>query len=105
MFVNAGAHYVAPDFASVKDVGGDLGVMAAQVRRTIAWIYKNAATFDGDPDRIYVGGHSSGGHLCGVTLVTDWEKDFRVPATIVKGGLSMSGMYELTRYDFHGGVP
>ena len=37
MFVNAGAHYVALDFVSVKEVGGDLGVMAAQVRRGIAW--------------------------------------------------------------------
>jgi arylformamidase len=96
MFVKAGAHYVALDFASVKDVGGDLGVMASQVRRAIVWVYKNAATFDSDPDRIYVAGHSSGGHLCGVALVTDWEKDFGVPATIVKGGLSISGMYELT---------
>jgi arylformamidase len=73
-----------------------LGVMAAQVRRAIAWVHKNAATFDGDPDRIYIGGHSSGGHLCGVALVTDWEKDFGIPATFVKGGLCMSGMYELT---------
>jgi arylformamidase len=96
MFVKAGAHYVVPDFASVKDVGGDLGVMAVQVRRAVAWVYKNAATFDADPDRIYIGGHSSGGHLCGVTLVTDWERDFGIPATVVKGGLCMSGMYELT---------
>jgi arylformamidase len=77
-------------------VGGDLEVMAAQVRRAIAWVYNNAASFDGDPDRIYVGGFSSGGHLCGVALVTDWERDFGVPATIVKGGLCISGMYELT---------
>jgi arylformamidase len=96
MFVKAGAHYVVPDFSSVKDVGGDLGVMAAQVRRAIVWIYRNAATFDGDPERIYIGGHSSGGHLCGVALVTDWEKEFGVPATILKGGVCISGMYELT---------
>jgi arylformamidase len=96
MVIKAGAHYVVPDFTSVKDVGGDLTVMAAQVRRAIAWVYKNALTFDGDPDRIYIGGHSSGGHLCGVALTTDWEKDFGVPSTIVKGGLCISGMYELT---------
>jgi arylformamidase len=70
--------------------------MATQVRRAIAWVYKNAASFDGDPDRIYIGGHSSGGHLCGVALVTDWETDFEVPSTIVKGGLCISGIYELT---------
>jgi arylformamidase len=96
MLVKAGAHYVVPDVASVKDVGGDLTVLATQVRRAIAWVYRNAATFDGDPDRIYIGGHSSGGHLCGVALVTDWQKDFGIPATIVKGGLCISGMYEMT---------
>jgi arylformamidase len=47
MFVNAGAHYVALDFVSVKEVGGDLSVMAAQVRGSIAWVYKNAASFGG----------------------------------------------------------
>ena len=29
MLTKAGAHYVVPDFTSVKDVGGDLTVMAA----------------------------------------------------------------------------
>jgi arylformamidase len=96
MFVNAGAHYVALDFASVKDVGGNLNVMASQVRRGIAWVYRNAASFGGDPDQIYIGGHSSGGHLCGVALVTDWQSEFGLPPTIVKGGLCMSGMYEMT---------
>ena len=96
MFVNAGAHYVALDFANIKQAGGDLGVMAAQVRRGIAWVCKNASTFGGDPDRIFIGGHSSGGHLCGVALVTDWQKDFGLPDNAVKGGLCMSGMYDMT---------
>jgi acetyl esterase/lipase len=62
MFVNGGAHYVALDFIGVQAAGGDLGVLATQVRRAIAWIYKNSESFGGDPERIYVGGHSSGGH-------------------------------------------
>ena len=95
MFVNAGAHYVALDFTAVQDVGGDLGVMADQVRRGIAWVYKNAGSFGGDPERLYIGGHSSGGHLCGVALVTDWQKDFGLPPTVVKGGLCMSGMFDM----------
>ena len=69
--------------------------MAEQVRRGIAWVYKNAASFGGDANRLYIGGHSSGGHLCGVALVTDWQKDFSLPADIVKGGMCMSGMYDL----------
>jgi len=69
--------------------------MADQVRRGIAWTYKNASSFGGDPSRFYIGGHSSGGHLCGVALVTDWEKSFGLPPDFVKGGLCMSGMYDM----------
>ena len=96
MFINAGAHYVALDFIAIKEASGDLGTMAAQVRKGIAWVYKNAASFDGDPERIFVGGHSSGGHLCGVALITDWQKEFGLPENTVKGGLCMSGMYDMT---------
>jgi len=95
MFVNAGAHFVLLDFVAIGPAGGDLRMMANQVRRGVAWVYKNAAVFGGDASRLYIGGHSSGGHLCGVTLVTDWQKDFGLPADIIKGGLCMSGMYDL----------
>jgi arylformamidase len=95
MFVNAGATYIALDFIAIKEAGGDLRVMADQVRRGVAWAYKNAAGYGGDPDRFYIGGHSSGGHLCGVTLVTDWQKDSGLPPDMIKGGLCMSGMFDM----------
>ena len=95
MFVNAGAHYVAIDFIAIKEAGGDLSVMAKQVRRAVAWVHNNAEKFGGDPSRLYVGGHSSGGHLCGVVLVTDWQKEFGLQPNIIKGGLCMSGVYEM----------
>jgi arylformamidase len=95
MFVNAGAHYVALDFIAIKDAGDDLRVMADQVRRGVAWVHQNAESFGGDRHRLYIGGHSSGGHLCGIALVTNWEKDFGLPADTMKGGLCMSGMYDL----------
>lgn len=92
-FVGAGAHWVVPDFATVMDVG--LDGMVAQVRRAVAWVATHAASFGGDSTRIYVGGHSSGGHLAGNVLVTDWVKDHGLPADLVKGGLCVSGMYDL----------
>jgi len=95
IFVNAGVNYIALDFISVDAAKGDIGIMADQVRRAIAWTFKNAKNFEGDPNRLYVGGHSSGGHLCGVALVTDWQKDFGLPQDMIKGGLCMSGMYDL----------
>jgi arylformamidase len=96
MFLNAGAHYVVPDFAWVQDVGGSLTVLADQARRAIAWVYDNAAHLDSDRDRVYVGGQSSGGHLVAVALTTDWVRDFDLPADIIKGGMCISGMYDLT---------
>jgi arylformamidase len=95
MFVNAGAHLVVLDFNNVLETGGDLLVMADQVRRGVAWVYKNAKSFGGDPERLYVCGHSSGGHLTGVLLTTNWQRDFGLPATAIKGGVCGSGMYDL----------
>jgi arylformamidase len=94
-FVHAGAHYLAADFNNVRETDGDLMPMADQVRRAIAWVYRNATSFGGDPDRIYVSGHSSGAHLAGVALTTDWPGAFGLPKDIIKGGLCCSGMYDL----------
>jgi len=66
---------------------GNLMTMADQVRRAVAWVYRNAASFGGDRNRIYISGHSSGAHLTGVALTTDWQKSYGLPADIIKGGL------------------
>ena len=95
MFVNAGANFIAIDFIDIKQAGGDLRAMAAQVRSAVAWVYKNAASFGADANRLYVGGRSSGAHLTAVALVTDWERNYGVAADIVKGGICSSGMYDL----------
>jgi arylformamidase len=86
---------VVPDFSWVQDAAGDLIVLADQVRRAIAWVYRNAAGFGGDPSRLFVGGQSSGGHLAAVALTTDWLHLFDLPEDIIKGGLLVSGMYDL----------
>ncbi len=94
-FVLAGITYVVPDFALVQDVGRSLLPMADQVRRAIAWTYKNAERFGGDKARFYIGGHSSGAHLAGCALIADWDKDYGVPGDFIKGATLCSGMYDL----------
>jgi arylformamidase len=94
-FVDSGAHFVAVDFNNVIETNGNLMTMADQVRRAVAWVYRNATRFGGDQNRLYVSGVSSGGHLASVVLTTDWQKDFGLPVNIVKGGLCGSGMYDL----------
>jgi arylformamidase len=95
LFIRAGAHSVLVDFINVEATGGDLVPMVDQVRRAVAWVYEHASDFDGDPERIFVSGHSSGAHLGGVVLITDWVEDFGLPRDIVKGALLCSGMYDL----------
>ena len=95
MFVGAGAHFVVPDFVKVTDAGGSLFPMVEQVRRAVAWTYRNAASFGGDASRLYVSGRSSGSHLGGVVAITDWKEDHGLPADTVKGYVLSSGMYDL----------
>jgi arylformamidase len=94
LFVRAGAHHVLLDFCNVEDSGGDLMPMAEQVRRAVAWVYRNAESFGGDPDRLYLTGHSSGAHLGGCVVTTNWMAS-GLPANILKGALLVSGMYDL----------
>ena len=95
MFVNAGANFVVVDFVQIHEAGGDLLPMAKQVRSAVAWVYKNAASFGADANKLYITGHSSGAHLSGCTLITDWQKEFGLPENILKGGLLLCGMYDL----------
>ncbi|MGZ3410183.1 MAG: alpha/beta hydrolase [Xanthobacteraceae bacterium] len=94
MFVKAGAHHVVVDFINVDDAKGDLMPMVDQVRRAVAWTWKNAASFGGDPNRIYLIGHSSGAHLAGCVAVTDWPR-YGTPEKILAGVLLCSGIYDL----------
>lgn len=92
--VRAGAHAVLIDFINVDQAGGDLFPMYQQVRRALAWVWRNAASFGGDPDRVYVSAHSSGSHLAGVVLTRGWQEE-GLPADFCKGAVLLSGMYNL----------
>jgi arylformamidase len=92
--VKAGAHFVGLDFIDVDAAGGSLFPMIEQIRRAVAWVYRNAASFGGDPNALYLTGHSSGGHLGGCVVITDWARE-GLPLDILKGALLGSGMYDL----------
>jgi arylformamidase len=93
-FVKAGAHFINVEFNNVPETNGDLTPMVDQCRRAVAWIYKNAASFGGNPNALYLSGFSSGSHLGGCVVITEWEK-LGVPPDVLKGALLGSGMYDL----------
>jgi arylformamidase len=68
--------------------------MAEQLRRAIAWLHGNAASFGGDRERIFVSGHSSGGHLAAVLLTTDWTA-LSLPRDVIRGGVCASGIFDM----------
>jgi acetyl esterase/lipase len=61
----------------------------------IAWLYANVAEHGGDPRRIFVGGHSSGGHLAALMGVRrDWQAGLGLPDDVIRGCLPISGIYD-----------
>lgn len=45
--------------------------MALAAARGTQWVFENIANYGGDPEQIYVSGHSAGGHLAGLISVRD----------------------------------
>ncbi|MGH3148269.1 MAG: alpha/beta hydrolase [Rubrobacter sp.] len=71
-----------------------------QTRAAVAWVYRNASDFGGDPGRIHVAGHSAGGHLVAMMLATDWEGDYGLPADILKSVTAISGLFDLAPFPY-----
>ncbi|MEH1791909.1 alpha/beta hydrolase [Nostoc sp.] len=71
-----------------------------QNRSAIAWIYHHAESFGADPNRIYVAGHSAGGHLTAMLMSTDWKNDYGLPDDIIKGGCAISGLFDLMPFPY-----
>jgi arylformamidase len=92
--VRAGAHCAVLDFINVDEAGGDLFPMYEQVRRALAFVWRNAERLGADPNRIHISAHSSGSHLSGVVLTRGWREE-RLPPDAFKGAVLLSGMYEL----------
>jgi acetyl esterase/lipase len=67
------------------------------VARAFAWTYKNIARYGGDPGRIFVCGHSAGGHLTALLATAGkfLEPYGLSPAKAVRGVIPISGVYEI----------
>lgn len=67
-----------------------------QNRAALAWLWRNARTYGADPERIYVCGHSAGGHLAVMLLATDWPAfGAGLPRDLVKGACSIGGLFDM----------
>ena len=63
----------------------------------VAWVHRNVARHGGNPDRIYLGGHSAGGHYAALLAARrDWQGKQGLPDDVLKGCLPISGVYLFT---------
>jgi arylformamidase len=67
-----------------------------QMLRASRWLWLHAEEFGMDQDRLYVSGHSAGGHLTAMMMCALWPVlDPQLPRDLWKGGLAISGLYDL----------
>lgn len=93
-FVAAGAMVVLPNYALCPAV--DIGHIVLQLVQALAWVWRHAEAYGGDPARIVVAGHSAGGHLAAMLLACDWRAvSAELPADLVKSALAISGVFDL----------
>jgi len=59
--------------------------IVGELRRSVGWLAEHLGDYGGDPDRLYVAGHSAGGHLTAMTMTL----------RAVRGGIAISGIYDL----------
>ena len=93
-FVQAGAVVVLPNYALCPAVS--MAQIALQTTRALAWAWRHAAQHGGDPARLFVIGHSAGGHLAAMLLCCDWptvQPD--LPRGLLAGAMSISGVFDL----------
>lgn len=66
------------------------------VARAFAWVHKNIAKYGGDTKKLFISGHSAGGHLVSL-LATDetWLKAHSLTTSAIKGVISLSGVYQI----------
>jgi len=74
--------------------GARMGEIVAACRLALVWTLTRIESHGGDPERIWVAGHSAGGHLAAAMLATDW-RTMGFARAPVAGGLAISGLYDL----------
>ncbi len=93
-FVPYGVTTVVVEYPLIPGVRMD--TLIERCRTAMAWVWRNAAEMDCDPDNITVSGHSAGGHITAMLASTDWPSYAEdLPADLVKAGCGISGVYDL----------
>lgn len=87
-YVAAGINFVSVGYRLCPEVG--VAKIVEDIRAALGWLYDNARDFDADPNRLFVAGHSAGGHLAAMMCGPKG-----MAPGVIKGGCSISGLHDL----------
>ena len=93
-WVDAGVSLVVVNYDLCPKVS--IERIVQQMLAASVWLYRHAEQYGMDEDRLFVSGHSAGGHLTAMMLAALWPMlDRSLPRNLYKGGLAVSGVYDL----------
>ncbi len=93
-YVSRGATLISINYPLAPTV--TLTDLVDACRRCVVHIHENAAQWGADPDRLFVAGHSAGGHIAAMLMSTEWPTyKAGLPEDMVKGAVAISGLYDL----------
>ena len=82
--------FVSTNYRLLPDV--EMDVLIGDVAKSLGWVHKNIAKYGGDPNRIFVGGHSAGAQLAALICIDErWVEREGVPFSALKGSIPVDG--------------
>jgi len=90
VFTERGLVFVSTNYRLLPHV--EMGDLIRDVARSLGWVHKNIASYGGDPERLFVMGHSAGAQLAALICSDDrYLKAEDVPFNVLKGCVPVDG--------------
>lgn len=82
--------FVSTNYRLLPDV--DMQTLTQDVAQSLAWVHQNISRYGGDPNRLFVGGHSAGAQLAALICVDDrYLTPLKVPFEALRGCIPVDG--------------
>ena len=94
-FIKRGVITVTPGYR-LTGSGAHYPDQPDDIKSAVKWIFENIGQYGGDPQNIYVAGHSAGAVLTAdIGVDRGWLSDMGMPGDILKAIMPISGPYDI----------
>jgi arylformamidase len=93
-YTSAGINVVLTNYSLCPSVS--VADICLEQANAFVWIYRNASNLGLNKEKLFVSGHSAGGHLTAMTMAAQWPLiGDDLPVDMIKGGIALSGLFDL----------